>query len=63
MKYSYNGKIEVKCEESCLKRDKTSFSHGKVVNLHALLELNMSSHDVDTDFVLGNALFGVVRLT
>ena len=40
-----------------------SFIHGNVVNLYISYELDTWSRDLNTDFTLGNCLFGAVKLT
>ena len=48
----------------CLKQDSVSFlQKKKVVNLYISYELDTSSKDLNTDFTLGNCLFGAVKLT
>ena len=55
-------KARVKFNGDCLKRDKVSFDHGKVVNIYIVFKTNknFSSSSYPT---LENCLFGAVRLT
>ena len=47
----------------CLKQESVSFPHKKVVNLYIPYALDKRSKYLDTDFTLGNCLFGAVKLT
>ena len=40
-----------------------SFPHKNIVNLYITFELDAKSRDLNTDFTLGNCLFGAVKLT
>ena len=40
-----------------------SFLHKNVVNLYISYKLNTSERYLNTDFTLGNCLFGAVKLT
>lgn len=63
MAFIINAKIQSTFERSCLKQDKISFNLGKAVHLDIVYELNFWSFDLYIDFLLGNCLFGAVRLT
>ena len=58
----YGTKTRVEFFGSCLKQEKVTFSHGKVVNTCMVYELGASSFFND-DSTLKNSLFGTVRLT
>ena len=47
----------------CLKQDKITFPHKKIVNIYIVFEINLWPFRHDGDFTLGNTLFGVVKLT
>ena len=55
-------KARVKFNGDCLKQDKISFDHGKIVNIYIVYEtersVNISSYPT-----LENCLFGAVKLT
>ena len=54
-------KIRVKFDGGCLKQDKITFNHGKIVSLYIVytLSLNLNSFN----FALENCLFGALKLT
>ena len=54
--------MRVKFTGSCLKQQKISYTHGKVVNIKIVYELGTSSSH-NNDPMLGNCLFGAVILT
>ena len=58
----YDTKIRVKFTGGCLKQPKTSYTHGKVVNIYIVYELSASSSNVN-DPTLKNCLFGAATLT
>ena len=61
--WSYYGtKTRVKFTGSCLKQNKITWTHGKIVNIHIVYELGASG-SFDNDPTLKNCLFGAVRLT
>ena len=60
--YYYPSKTRVKFTESCLKQDKVIFTHGKIVNIYIVYELDASSSS-GRDPTLKNCLFGAVSLT
>ena len=59
---NHNSKIAVKIEGNCLNQDKTSFTHRNVVNFF-VYELDIWSHDLRTEFILKDYLFGAFKLT
>ena len=58
----YGSKRRVEFNGSCLKRDKITFNHGKVVNIYIVYEINKSINISDYS-TLENCLFGAIRLT
>ena len=58
----YGTKRRVEFNGSCLKQDKITFNHGKVVNIYIVYEINKSINIIDYP-TLANCLFGAVRLT
>ena len=56
----YSTKTRVKFTGSSLKQSKTSYNHGKVVNIYIFYELGASSSYID-DPTLKNCLFGAVE--
>ena len=59
----YNGtKTRVEFNGSCLKQDKVTFNHGKVVNIYIVYEISKSINISDYP-TLENCLFGAVTLT
>ena len=62
-KLNYYGiKTRVKFTGSCLKQDKITYPHGKVVNIYIVYELGASSSHVN-DPTLKYCLFGALTLT
>ena len=58
----YHGtKTIVRFNGSCLKQDKVTFNHGKIVNIYIVYELSMFR--VGSFFTLEDCLFGAVNLT
>ena len=57
------GKYELKFKGMCLKQNSVSFLHKNIVNLCINYRLYAWSKDLNTDFTLGNCLFGTVKLT
>ena len=51
-------KLKVKFTGSCLKQDKVTFNHGKVVNIYIVYELGASSSSNSDPTI--NCLFGAV---
>ena len=60
--YYYASKLRVKFTGNCLKQDKITFNHGKVVNIYIVYELGASGSN-DNYPTLKNCLFGAVTLT
>ena len=58
----YGTKIKVKFNGGCLKQQKSSYTHRKVVNIYILYELGASSSD-NSNPTINNCLFGAVTLT
>ena len=58
----YGTKTRVKFTGSCLKQQKISYTHGKVVNIYIVYEVGASSSH-NNDPRLRNCLFGAVTLT
>ena len=58
----YGTETRVECNGSCLKQDKFTFNHGKVVNIYIIYEVNKSINISDY-LALENCLFGAVSLT
>ena len=58
----YGTKTRVEFNGSCLKQDKVTFNHGKVVNIYIVYEISKSINISDYP-TLGNWLFGAVSLT
>ena len=57
----YGGKIRVRFSGSCLKQEKITYTHGKIVNTYIVSELNESYSIIRPTLV--NCLFGTVSLT
>ena len=56
-------KIRVKFSGSCLKQDKITYTHGKIVNIYTVYEINKKDNTIISDLTLENCLFGAVTLT
>ena len=56
-------KIRVKFSGSCLKQDKVTYTHGKIVNIYIVYEINKKDNTVISDPTLENCLFGAVTST
>ena len=54
-------KVELK--GICLKQESVSLLHKNIVNVYISSKLDTCSRDLNTDFTLGNCLFGAVKLT
>ena len=50
----HNFKIAVNFEENYIKQDKVSFGHKNVMSVFIAYEVNIKSHDLNTDFTLSN---------
>ena len=57
----YGTKARLKFRGSCLKQDKSTFNHGKIVNIYIVYELDKTY--VKTNPTLVNCLFGSVSIT
>ena len=55
--------FRMKFKGICLKQDSASFLHKNIVNLYITYKLDTWSKDLNTDFTLGDSLFGAVKLT
>ena len=63
LKLSYSGtKTRVELSGSCLKQDKITYIHGKIVNIYIVYEIT-KNYDISTYPALKNCLFGAVSLT
>ena len=58
----YGTKTRVEFNGGCLKEDKVTFNHGKVVNIYIVYEINKSIN-IRNYPTLENCLFGLVSLT
>ena len=56
-------KIRVRLNGSCLKQDKITYTHGKIVNIYIVYEINKKDNTITSDPTLENCLFGAVTLT
>ena len=56
-------KLRVKFSGSCLKQDKVTYTHGKIVNIYIVYEINKKENTVISDPTFKNCLFGAVTLT
>ena len=57
-----NNKVRVKFNGSCLKQDKNTSTHGKIVNNYIVYEIS-KNFLISSYPVLENCLFGVASLT
>ena len=62
LSYYLASRIRVKFSGSCLKQDKITFTHGKVVNIYIAYELGASSSN-NSEPTIKKFLFGAVTLT
>ena len=58
-----DAKIRVRFSGSCLKQDKSTYTHGKIVNIYMVYEINKKGSTTISDPTLENCLFGAVTLT
>ena len=58
----YGTKIRVEFNGSCLKQDKVTYNHGKIVNIYIVYEIS-KNYSISTYPTLENCLFGAVSLT
>ena len=56
-------KIRVRFSESCLKQDKITYTHGKIVNIYIVYEINKKDNTITSDPTLESCLLGAVTLT
>ena len=56
-------KIRVKFSGSCLKQSKVTYTHGKIVNIYIVYEINKKDNTVISHPTLEKCLFGAVTLT
>ena len=56
-------KISVQFDGTCLKQEKVTFTHKKLVNICIAYKTNLGSYTQSTNFALGNDLFGAFKLT
>ena len=60
---TYHGtKARVEFNESCVKQDKVTYNHGKIVNIYIVYEI-IKNCSISTYPTLENCLFGAVSLT
>ena len=63
LQLSYPGtKPSVEFRGSCLKQDKITYDHGKVINIYIVNEIS-KTYDISSKSTLENCLFGAVSLT
>ena len=55
-------RTRAKFDESCLKQDTITFTHGKAVNIYTFYEMNLWNYIDSSDPTIGNSLFGAVKL-
>ena len=60
--YYVGTKIRVKFNGDCLKQEKITFNHGKIVNIYIVYEIERSVN-ISSYPTLENCLFGAVKLT
>ena len=58
-----DAKIRVRFSGSCLKQDKSTYTHGKIVNIYIVYEINKKDSTTSSNPTLENCLFGAVTLT
>ena len=56
-------KVRVRLNGSCLKQNKFTYTHGKIVNIYIVYEVNKKGSTTSSDPTLENCLFGAVTLT
>ena len=52
-------RIRVKFNGQCLKQDKVTFIHKKIMNIYIVYEINLWPFGRDDDFTLGNAFLAL----
>ena len=55
-------KTRVKFDGGSLKQDKITFTHGKIINIYIVYEINLWNYVYSFNLTLGNSLFGDVKL-
>ena len=55
-------KTRVNFDGGSLKQDKITFSHGKIINIYIVYEVNLWNYVYSFNLTLGNSLLGVVKL-
>ena len=58
----YGTKTKVEFNGSCLKQDKVTYNHGKIVNIYIVYEISQN-YSISSYPTLENCLFGAVSLT
>ena len=58
----YGTKTRVEFNESCLKQDKVTLSHGTIENIYIVYEISQN-YSISSYQTLENCLFGTVSLT
>ena len=58
----FASKTRAEFNESCLKQDKATYDHGKIVSIYIVCEI-INSFNTSRFLTLGNCLFGIVGLT
>ena len=58
----YSNKIRVKFSGSCLKQDKVTYNHEKILNIYIVYETS-KNHNISSLPTPENCLFGAVTLT
>ena len=58
-----DAKIRVRFSRSCLKQGKSTYTHGKIVNIYIVYEINKKDNTKSSDSTLENCLFVAVTLT
>ena len=59
----YNfGYRNVKFKAICIKQDSAAFTHQNIIISYISYKLDTSSRNLNMDFILGNCLFGALKL-
>ena len=58
----YGTKTKVEFNGSCVKQDKVTYNHGKIVNIYIVYEISQN-YSISSYPTLENCLFGAVSLT
>ena len=58
----YGTKTKLEISGSCLKQDKVTYNHGKIVNIYIVYEIDQN-YSISSYPTLENCLFGAVSLT